>query len=79
MGAKEQGVGEEYLSYSSFVILPRSDGFANAFIFLIREDLICPETLSLKIPVLLKISFIHGSMSISVSICSVPLLCQERR
>lgn len=61
MGAEEQGVGEEYLSYSPFVILPMSDGFANAFTFLIREDLICPETLSLKIHVLLNISFIHGS------------------
>lgn len=58
MGAEEQEVGEEYLSYSSFVISPRSNDFANAFTFLPdREDLICPETLSLKIHVLLFIFF----------------------
>ena len=34
MGAEEQEVGEEYLSYSSFVISPRSNDFANAFTFL---------------------------------------------
>ena len=42
MGAEEEEVCEEYLSYSSFVILPVSNGFANALTFLIREDLIWP-------------------------------------
>ena len=64
MGAEEQEVGEEYLSYSSFVISPRSNGFANALTFLIREDLIFPETLSLKIHVLLFIYFFNINLFI---------------